>query len=75
MPSEVEEILLPYKKEHAEMIEKLDQMFREKKNIDEILVYSDEIILKKGFGFSDKEVKLANNIWKKLSGRRLNRKR
>jgi len=75
MPNEVEEILIPYKEEHAEMIEKLDQMFREKINIDEILAYSDEIILKKGFGFSDKEVKLANRIWKKLSGRRLNRKK
>lgn len=75
MPNEVEEILIPYKKENAEMIEKLDQMFREKKNINEILAYSDEIILKKGFGFSDKEVKLANRIWKKLSGRRLNRKK
>lgn len=75
MPSEVEDILLPYKEEHAEMIDILDKMLREKKNIDEILAYSDEIILKKGYGFSNKEIKLANNIWKKLSGRRLNRKR
>jgi adenine-specific DNA methylase len=75
MPNEVKEILLPYKEEHAEIINNLDQMFREKKNIDEILAYSDEIILKRGFGFSDKEIKLANSIWKKLSGRRLNRKR
>jgi len=74
MPNEVEEILFPYKKEHAEMIEKLDAMFRKGKNIDEILEYSDEVILKKGFGFSNREVKLANNIWKKLSRRRLNRK-
>lgn len=75
MPKEAEEILLPYKDEHAEIIDKLDQMFREKKDIDAILAYSDEIILKKGFGFSNKEIKLANSIWKKLSGRRLNRKR
>lgn len=73
MPSEVEEILIPYKEEHAEMIHKLDQMFREKKNIDEILAYSDEIVLKKGFGFSDEEIQLANRIWKKLSRRRLER--
>lgn len=75
MPSEVEEILLPYKGDHARMIKKINRMLRQKKSIDEILAYSDEIILKKGFGFSDKEVKLANNIWKKLSGRRLNRKK
>lgn len=75
MPNEVEEILIPYKEENTEMIETLDKMLREKKSIDEILEYSDEMILKKGFGFSNREIKLANSIWKKLSGRRLNRKR
>lgn len=75
MPNEVEDILIPYKDENEKMIETFDQMFREKKSIDEILAYSDQIILKKGFGFSDKEIKMANSIWKKLSGRRLNRKK
>lgn len=75
MPNEVEDILIPYKEENKSLFKKLDKMFREKKHIDEILAYTDEIILKQGFGFSDKEIKLANGIWKKLSGRRLNRKK
>jgi adenine-specific DNA methylase len=75
MPNEVEEILIPYKKDNEEILNTIDIMLREKKDIDEILAYTDGIILKQGFGFSDKEVKLANSIWKKLSGRRLNRKK
>ena len=74
MPSEVEEILIPYKKEHQAIIGDLDAMLRKKKSIDQILDYSDSIILKKGFGLTDKEIKLARGIWKKLSNRRLGRK-
>jgi len=75
MPNEVEEILLPYKIEHEELICDLDKMLRDKKDITTILDYSDKIILKKGFGFSDEDVKTARTIWKKLSNRRLNRKK
>ena len=74
MPNEVEEILLPYKESHKKLIKDLDTMIRAKEPIDKILAYSDEVILKKSFGFTNKEIKIANNIWKKLSGRRLNRK-
>jgi len=48
-------------------------MMRDKKNIDQILKITNEQILKKGFGFTDKEIELADSIWKKLSTRRLNR--
>ncbi len=75
MPNEVEDILIPYNEENKKLFKKIDKMFRDKKNIDEILSYTDEIILKQGFNFTDKEVHLANSIWKKLSGRRLNRKK
>ena len=74
MPNETEEILLPYKVKNGELLDKMDKMMRKKVNIDEILKYSDEIILREGFGLSSKEIKMANNIWKKLSARRLNRK-
>ena len=73
MPSETEKILLPYKEEHEALLHQIDQMMREKKNIDEILIFSNEQILKKGYGFTDNEIKLAESIWKKLSARRLNR--
>ncbi len=44
-------------------------------SINEVLEITDQLILKDGFGLSDKEIKFANNIWKKLSSRRLNRKK
>lgn len=74
MPSEVGHILLPYKKSNAKLMKTIDRMMRDKKSIAEILKITDKEILKKGFGFSDKEIAIANNIWKKLSSRRLNRK-
>jgi adenine-specific DNA-methyltransferase len=73
MPSEAEKILLPYRTGNAELLPVIDKMMRDKKNIDQILKISNEQILKKGYGFTSKEIKLADGIWKKLSGRRLNR--
>lgn len=75
MPNEVEEIFLPYKEEHAALLVQIDQMMRDKKSIDEILSFTDQVILKKSFGFTSKEIKLANSLWKKLRDRRLNRKK
>lgn len=73
MPSEAGKILLPYKTENAELLSKIDQMMRDKKDINQILKITNEQILKIGFGFTDKEIQLADSIWKKLSNRRLNR--
>ncbi|MBF0556505.1 MAG: class I SAM-dependent methyltransferase [Nitrospirae bacterium] len=73
MPSETEKILLPYKVKNETLLHQIDQMMRSKKNINEILKITNEQILKKGYGFTDREVNLADNIWKKLSQRRLNR--
>jgi adenine-specific DNA methylase len=74
MPNEVEEILLPYKSKHEKILGKLDVMLRKKQDIESVLDYSDSIILKRGFGFSNKEIDIARSIWRKLSQRRLNRK-
>lgn len=73
MPSEAEQILLPYKAESAELLETIDQMMRSKKSIDDILKITNQQILKDSYGFSEKEITLADSIWKKLSARRLNR--
>ena len=75
MPSEAEKILLPYRAENSELLDTIDKMMREKKSIDEILNITNKQILKDGYGFTNQEIKLADNIWKKLSNRRLNRKR
>ena len=75
MPSEAEKILLPYKQENTHLLATIDKMMRNKKSIDEILKITNNQILKVGYGFTDKEIKLADSIWKKLSDRRLNRKK
>ena len=73
MPNEVERILLPYNEKHAELLNEIDFMFRNKNNIDEILKVTDRKILAETVGFTQEEVQLANSIWKKLSKRRMNR--
>ena len=73
MPNEVERILLPYNEKNAELLPIIDKMIREKKDISELLKISNEKILKENYGLTDKEIDLADSIWKKLSNRRLNR--
>lgn len=73
MPSEAEKILLPYRQENANLLQAIDKMMRDKKSIDVILKITNKQILKEGYGISEKEIKLADRIWKKLSARRLNR--
>jgi adenine-specific DNA-methyltransferase len=73
MPSETEKILLPYQINNAELLSTIDSMMRNKKSIDEILKITNQQVLKKGYGFTDEEIILADTIWKKLSARRLNR--
>jgi len=75
MPNEVEEILLPYDEKNQDLLNFIDKGIRAKKDISEILKITNDKILKENLGFSSKEIKLADNIWRKLSARRLNRKR
>jgi adenine-specific DNA-methyltransferase len=72
MPNEVEEILLPYNK-NEKLLPLIDKMMREKKSISEILKITNRKILKENYGFSDKDIALADSIRVKLSNRRLNR--
>jgi adenine-specific DNA methylase len=74
MPNEVEDVLIPYKESNADLLTKIDEMMRGKKSIEEILRFTDPIILKEGCEFSDSEIGIANTIWKKLLNRRMNRK-
>lgn len=73
MPNETERVLLPYHKDNASILLTIDKMIRRKANIEEILKYTNLVILKDHFGLTEKEINLAHNIWKKLSSRRLNR--
>lgn len=73
MPGEIKSIPLPYNEKNAEIAEKIDKMLREKTDILEILKYTNQIILKDNYGFSDEDIDLATSIWIKLSERRKNR--
>ena len=73
MPSEVGGIYLPYREENEKIFDTLDRMLRKKASADEILDYTDEIILHQGMGLSEDEVKLARSIWHKIINRRLTR--
>ena len=74
MPSEVGEIYLPYREENEKIFDTLDRMLRKKATADDILDYTDEIILRQGMRLSAEEVKLARTIWHKIINRRLTRK-
>lgn len=75
MPNEVERILLPYNENNSDLLPIIDKMIRQKKDISEILKITNQKILKDNFGLSDSEIDLADSIWKKLSNRRLNRRK
>ena len=73
MPNEVERILLPYNESNSELLPLINKMIREKRDISELLKITNKKILKENFGLTNAEIELADNIWKKLSKRRLNR--
>lgn len=73
MPNEAERVLLPYHNDNALLLKQIDKLIRNKSTIEEVLKITNQIILKEHFGFTQKEIILAHNIWKKLSSRRLNR--
>jgi hypothetical protein len=73
MPNEAERVLLPYHKDNSSLLPTIDKLIRSKTDIDDVLKMTNQVILKEHYGFTQKEIKLAHNIWKKLSYRRLNR--
>ncbi|HEX8334045.1 MAG TPA: hypothetical protein VF622_15605 [Segetibacter sp.] len=73
MPNETERVLLPYHKDNSALLPTIDHLIRKKTEIEEILKMTNQIILKEHYGLTQKEIRLAHTIWKKLSSRRLNR--
>lgn len=73
MPNEVENIPLPYNDLNKELLPEIDERLRQGDTIQNILESTNEQILRRNFGFSSKEIQLADSIRKKLSERRLNR--
>lgn len=73
-PTEIEEIQIPVLKDLELDFKKIDSLIRQRK-IEEVLDLVDQELLIKHHGFSQDEVAALRGIWKKLSQRRLNRKR
>jgi adenine-specific DNA-methyltransferase len=73
MPNEAEKILLPFHIDNSELLTQIDNLIRNKTNIEEVLKITNKIILKERFGMTQNEINLSHSIWKKLSSRRLNR--
>jgi adenine-specific DNA-methyltransferase len=73
MPNEAEKVLLPYHKDNASLLSQIDNLIRNKTDIEDVLKITNRIILKDHFGLTESEINLAHSIWKKLSSRRLNR--
>lgn len=74
MPNEAENIFLPFQKNNSNLFLTIDEMLRTKANISSILDVTNKQILELNYGLSSNDVKLAHDIWAKLSSRRLNRK-
>jgi len=73
-PTEIEDIILPKPVEFNVDFELIDSLIRQRR-IEEALDIIDKELLIKQHGFTIEEVKVLRAIWKKLSDRRINRKK
>lgn len=73
MPNEAENIILPYNLKNSGLLNEIDIMLRSNCSIDRILEVTNKTILKENFGFSQKDIILADTIRTKLLNRRLMR--
>jgi len=74
LPNDAETILIPYKKIVSKHLQKIDSMFRKDREIDPILDYVDDILLKDHLNLSSKSISEFRTIQKTLTKRRLSRK-
>ena len=72
-PGEIRKLMIPMMCVEKLDIEKIDRLIRDNK-IEEVLSYTDHILLHEGLGLTINEVTMLRNIWLKLSERRLARK-
>lgn len=72
-PGEIRKLKIPMKGAEKLDIQYIDTLMRDKK-IEDVLDYTDQVLLIDGLGLSVKETQLLRSIWNKLSYRRLFRK-
>ena len=71
-PSAVRKLRIPMRMAEQLDFQKIDDWQR-KGEIDEILEYTDSILLREGLGLTDDEIKTLHDIWDKMRNRRLSR--
>ena len=72
-PGEIRQLKIPMKNAEKLDVNKIDKLIRDDR-IDEVLDYTDQILLIEGLGLTKFEVGKLRNIWIKLSERRIGRK-
>lgn len=72
-PGEMRKIRIPMRMAERLDLQKIDHWQRNGK-IDEILKYTDIILLRDGLGLSEHEISLLHSIWDKMRNRRMTRK-
>lgn len=71
-PGVIRQLRIPMRLAERLDFQKIDDWQR-KGEIDKILEYTDFVLLRKGLGLTDNEIKILHNIWDKLRNKRLNR--
>ncbi|MCD8120306.1 MAG: SAM-dependent methyltransferase [Lachnospiraceae bacterium] len=72
-PGEMRKFRIPMKNAEKLDINRIDRLQREGK-YEEILAYTDEILLKDGLNMTEHDIQLLHSIWNKMRDRRLARK-
>ena len=72
-PSEAEKFPIPYIPDHDLDFQYVDRLVRNNQIV-QVLDYTDNVLLKEKFGFSNSHIATFRNIWLKLSNRRISRK-
>ena len=75
LPNDAETMLIPYTKIDKKDLKYIDKILRTEKDIEKILDYVDDLVLKNHFGFSEQTIVTFRRIWKKLACRRHERKK
>ena len=72
-PGEMRKIRIPLQMAQHLDVEKIDNWQRNGE-IQKILEYTDDVLLRKGLGLSENEIVLLHSIWDKMRNRRMKRK-
>ncbi|QOS77067.1 N-6 DNA methylase [Paenibacillus sp. JNUCC31] len=72
-PNEFKKVPIPYVNVTNEVLIQLDDMFRDEEDFSKILTFTNDIVLKQSFGFTNDEIEFLNTIRERLINRRLKR--